>query len=76
MPVQLQRKKCDLEMLSEKKKEHERQIAEIDKFMESIKQTDEYDDVLVRQLVREIRIISKNRAEMELNSGMMMDLTL
>ena len=34
------------------------------------------DDVLVRQLVREIRIISKNRAEMELNSGMMMSLTL
>mgnify|MGYP000097702228 FL=1 len=34
------------------------------------------DDVLVRQLVREIRNISKNRAEMELNSGMMMSLTL
>lgn len=67
---QLKEQKCDLEMLSEKKKEHEGQIAEIDKFMEGIKQTDEYDDVLVRQLVREIRIISKNRAEMELNTGM------
>ena len=73
---QLKEQKCDLEKLSEKKKEHEGQIAEIDKFMKGIKQTDEYDDVLVRQLVREIRIISKNRAEMELNSGMMMSLTL
>lgn len=73
---QLKEQKCDLEKLSEKKKEHEGQIAEIDKFMEGIKQTDEYDDVLVRQLVRGIRIISKNRAEMELNTRLLMNLQI
>ena len=73
---QLKEQKYDLEKLSEKKKEHEGQIAEIDKFMKGIKQTDEYDDVLVRQLVREVRIISKNRAEMELNTGMQIELQL
>ena len=65
-----------MEKLSEEKKEHEGQSAEIEKCMKGIKQTDEYDDVLVRQLVREVRIISKNRAEMELNTGMQIELQL
>lgn len=73
---QLREQKCDLEKLSQKKKEYDGQIAEIDKFMDGIRQLDGYDDVLVRQLVKEIRIVSKDRAEMELSSGMTMELNL
>ena len=44
--------------------------------MEGVKHTEEYDDVLVRQMVKEIRVLSKERAVMELNTGLQIELTM
>lgn len=73
---ELKNQKKDLVKLSRKKVEFEGQVAEIDRFMEGLKHAEEYDDVLVRQMVREIRVLSKERAVMELNTGQQIELTM
>lgn len=73
---ELKNQKTDLEKINVKKSEYEGQIREIDQFMEGLKHTEEYDDVLVRQMVKEIRVLSKERAVMELNTGMQIELSM
>lgn len=73
---ELKNQKTDLEKLNVKKSEYEDQIREIDQFMEGLKHADEYDDILVRQMVKEIRVLSKKRAVMELNTGLQIELTM
>lgn len=73
---EMKNQKTDLEKLNVKKSEYEGQIREIDQFMEGLKRADEYDDILVRQMVKEIRVLSKERAVMELNTGLQIELTM
>ena len=63
-------------MIAKQIEELKNQKTDLEKLNVGLKNADEYDDILVRQMVKEIRVLSKKRAVMELNTGLQIELTM
>ena len=68
--------KVNIEEQKNRRVEYERRIEAIEEMMERQRPSEEYDDQLVRKMVKEIRVFSKERVVMELTTGLQVELRM
>lgn len=71
---ELKSQKVNIEEQKNRRAEYERRIEAFEEMMEQQRPSEEYDDQLVRKMVKEIRVFSKERVVMELTTGLQMEL--
>lgn len=73
---ELKSQKVNIEDQKNRRAEYERRIEAFEEMMEQQRPSEEYDDQLVRKMVKEIRVFSKERVVMELTTGLQVELVM
>ena len=76
--TELKKRKESIQEQEKKREEYEYLDHEISRMMSETgrESGEEFDDILIRQMVREIRVISKDKLQIQLRTGMTLDVKI
>lgn len=76
--TELKKRKASIQKQEKKREEYEYLDHEISRMMSETgrESGEEFDDILIRQMVREIRVISKDKLQIQLRTGMTLDVKI
>ena len=76
--TELKKRKASIQKQEKKREEYEYLDHEISRMMSETgrRSGEEFDDILIRQMVREIRVISKDKLQIQLRTGMTLDVKI